>query len=157
MQEEINYWVKKLGLIPHPEGGFYKETYRSEGEFSSGRNWVTSIYFLLTSENCSRFHQIKSDELWFHHAGSTLIVHTIDQFGKYTANPVGNLIESNFEPYFLVPANTIFGSTVRDKNSFSLVSCVVSPGFNFNDFQLFERNELLEKYPKHKDIITQLT
>jgi predicted cupin superfamily sugar epimerase len=82
LNNEINQLVFELGLLPHPEGGFYKETYRSEEKLENiNRSLVTSIYFLLTSENVSRFHRIKSDEHWFFHAGSPLIVHTLDATG----------------------------------------------------------------------------
>ena len=157
MENEIAYWVGKLDLLPHPEGGFYKETYRSEENFpGKNRQLMTGIYFLLTSSNVSRFHRIKSDELWFYHAGSPLIVHTLDENG-HTENPVGLDFEAGQQPQFLVPKNTIFGSTVLQENSYSLVSCVVAPGFDFEDFELFTKAELLPLYPEHEAIIDRLT
>ncbi|MFN5418651.1 MAG: cupin domain-containing protein [Flavobacteriia bacterium] len=151
---EINKIVKQLDLIPHPEGGFYRETYRSE-EIKGKRNLITSIYFLLTSDQISHLHRIKSDEIWYYHAGSPLIVHILDAFGHHE-HIVGNDFEKGYLPQFLVPKNTIFGSTVLEKDSFSLVSCVVSPGFDFADFELFKKDELIEAYPMHKDIIEKL-
>lgn len=155
--EEIAYWVEKLGLAPHPEGGYYRETYRSNEQLPSGHALVTSIYFLLTSDNCSRFHRIKSDELWFHHAGSPILVHTLERGVGHTATPVGSNPANNYHPYFLVKKDTIFGSSVLEKNSFALVSCVVAPGFRFEDFELFTAEQLLHDFPNDATIIHQLT
>jgi predicted cupin superfamily sugar epimerase len=150
-------YIDALGLQPHPEGGFYKEVYRSEETIVGGeRNLMTSIYFLLTSENVSKFHRIKSDELWFHHAGSPLIVHTLDENGHHE-HVVGSDFEKNMKPQFMVPKNTIFGSTVMEENSFSLVSCVVAPGFDFRDFELFTTESLLELFPNELEIIKRLS
>lgn len=157
IEQEIAYWVEKLEMLPHPEGGFYKETYRSETTIpGSNRQLMTGIYFLLTSDNVSRFHRIKSDEIWFYHAGSPLLVHTLDENG-HTENPVGLDFLAGQAPQFLVPKNTIFGSSVLQENSYSLVSCVVAPGFDFEDFELFTREELLSLFPEHAAIIERLT
>lgn len=157
MVKEITYWVEKLEMLPHPEGGFYKETYRSEQSIpGTNRQLMTGIYFLLTSDNVSRFHRIKSDEMWFYHAGSPLIVHTLDENG-HTQNHVGLDFEAGQQPQFLVPKYTIFGSSVLLEDSYSLVSCVVAPGFDFADFELFSKEELLPLFPAHKAIIERLT
>ncbi|MCH7398820.1 cupin domain-containing protein [Belliella sp. DSM 107340] len=159
IQKRIKELVAELDLIPHPEGGYYKEIYRSDlgiGTSSGERSIVTSIYFLLTSENVSKFHQIKSDEMWFYHEGSPLTVHVIDENGQYDKIKVGPVSEIN-KPQQMVPAGVIFGSTVDDKDSFALVSCVVAPGFDFDDFRLYNKQELLEKFPTHKEIINILT
>jgi len=126
--------IDALGLLPHPEGGFYKETYRSELTLEGQeRNLLTSIYFLLTSENVSRFHRIKSDELWYFHAGSPLIVHTLSERG-HMQHYLGLDLSKGQQPFLWIPKDTIFGSTVLEKESFSLVSCAVAPGFDFRDF-----------------------
>lgn len=154
---DINSIISKLKLQPHPEGGFYSETYRSDITIPGrDRQLMTSIYFLLSSENVSRFHRIKSDELWFYHAGSPLVVHTLEN-GTHKETIVGPNIIENELPYFLVPKDTIFGSTVLNKNSYSLVSCVVSPGFDFKDFELFSEGQLIVDFPGHQDIIKKLT
>lgn len=156
LQAEIDLLVSKLDLAPHPEGGFYRETYRSEETVKGGkRSLLTCIYFLLTSENVSHFHRIKSDEHWFYHGGSPLIVHVMDAAGHHK-HIVGNDLEKGYLPHFLVPKNTIFGSTVMNKNSYSLVSCAVAPGFDFADFELLSRTELLQQYPMHQEIIELL-
>lgn len=159
IQKRIKELVAELDLKPHPEGGYYKEIYRSDlgiGTPSGERSIVTSIYFLLTSENVSKFHQIKSDEMWFYHEGSPLTVHVIDENGQYEKIKVGPVSEIN-KPQQMVPAGVIFGSTVDYKDSFALVSCVVAPGFDFDDFRLYNKQELLEKFPTHKEIINILT
>lgn len=157
MEKEIQDLIEKLSLKAHPEGGYYCETYRSSEVIpGKDRNLMTSIYFLLTSKNVSRFHRIKSDEIWFFHAGSPLIVHTLDKNG-HTENKVGLNINQSEQPQFLVKKDTIFGSTVMLENSYSLVSCVVAPGFDFADFELFTKDELLPQFPDHEAIISRLT
>lgn len=157
-QQRIQELVTQFNLQAHPEGGFYSETYRSDQlTASQNRNLVTCIYFLLTSENVSNFHRIKSDEMWFFHEGSSLTVHTLDPQNGHLQHAVGNEIQKGQTPQLVVPKNTIFGSSVTDENSYSFVSCVVAPGFDFNDFELFSRKVLLEEYPESESIIRQLT
>ncbi len=166
MDVKIEKIVNKLDLLPHPEGGFYKETYRSGGvipketlghEFSGARNYCTAIYFLLTSNNFSAFHRIKQDEIWHFYTGSSLYVHVIDPNGLYTKYTVGTNFEKGEQPQLLVPAGCWFASSVKDDSSYSLVGCTVSPGFDFNDFELAKREDLIAAYPDYKDVITQFT
>lgn len=159
------YWVSKLGLLPHPEGGYYKSTFRSEEHtsdkelsvsFEGTRKLYTSIYFLLTSNDVSHFHRLKSDELWYYHAGSSLTVHVIEEDGTYREIKLGMNLDNGEVPQALVPKNSIFGSSVMEDDTCSLVGCMVSPGFEFTDFELFTQAELLEKYPQHEEIIMKL-
>ncbi|WP_196885899.1 cupin domain-containing protein [Aureivirga sp. CE67] len=159
-----SYFIDKFEMLPHPEGGFYKEVYRSEGtipkevlgkEFSGDRNYATGIYYLLKSENFSAFHKINQDETWHYYSGSPVIVHTIDKEGNYHTQEVG--LEGDAIPQYVVPAGVWFAATVKDENTFSFVGCTVAPGFDFEDFQLAERNYLVQEYPKHEEIITKLT
>lgn len=152
--------VENLQLSPHPEGGFYAETYRSDdriGTDSGKRNLSTAIYFLLTSENVSKFHRIKSDELWFFHEGSNLTVHTLSELGHKQFSLGNPSTKGKAYPQQLVPANTIFGSSVDEPDSYALVSCVVAPGFDFADFELFEAEDLLPLFPGAGNIIRKLT
>lgn len=153
---EAQILIDKLELIPHPEGGFYKETYRSEKEVGN-RNVKTAIYFLITSKNISRFHRIKSDEIWYYHAGSPLSVHTLTLENGHQIHKVGMDIESGEQPQFLVSANTIFGSSLEEEDTFSFVSCSVAPGFDFADFELFTMDDLLPEYPKFEEVIRKMT
>ncbi|GIN84642.1 cupin [Heyndrickxia sporothermodurans] len=164
-KNEIQSWIEKLELIPHPEGGFYKGTYKSSEEvtdkelsvnFDGNRKLYTSIYFLLRSNDVSHFHRLKSDELWYFHAGSPLTIHIIHENGVYEEVKLGLNIEKGEVPQFLVTKNSIFGSSVMEKDTGSLVGCMVSPGFDFQDFELFTQAELLSKYPQHEKIIRKL-
>ncbi|WP_144606709.1 cupin domain-containing protein [Algoriphagus algorifonticola] len=158
-QERVEFLVKSLQMQAHPEGGFYREIYRSPEtiETDNGkRNLSTAIYFLLTSENISRFHRIQSDELWFWHEGSPLSVHTLSEEGHQIMS-LGPANEESCQPQRLVQAKTIFGSSVDSPDSYALVSCVVSPGFDFEDFELFSTGSLLALYPEEKYIIHRLT
>ncbi|WP_373522217.1 cupin domain-containing protein [Aquiflexum sp.] len=157
--DRIKELTEKLNLQPHPEGGFYSETYRSSLgiETDNGqRSLATSIYFLLTSSDVSKFHSIAGEEIWFHHEGSPLAVHLLSDNG-YEKLLVGLVDQKGRQPQQLVPEGAIFGSTVEDENSYALVSCVVAPGFDFKDFKMYSAEELLGKWPEHGEIIKKLT
>lgn len=144
-----NYWIEKLNLKQHPEGGFYSETYRSTeaiskyglpDRYNSDRSFGTAIYFLLRSEDVSAFHRLKSDELWFFHVGSPVEVIFL------TANETqSHILGTNFEKgerfQLVIPANTWFGARVLKPDSFVLVSCTVCPGFEFQDFELGKKGD----------------
>jgi uncharacterized protein len=155
-QARINELIEKLALLPHPEGGYYKETYRSMETMDGEQSLMTSILFLLTSENASNFHRIQSDEHWYFHEGSPLIVHVIGENG-HEQKLLGLNLSAGQSPYHLVKNQDIFGSEVQDVDGYALVSCAVAPGFMFRDFELFSRQELLDKYPQHEEIICRLT
>ena len=153
----IDNLVRDLKLIKHPEGGFYSETYRSRQKTKNNKDvLMTSIYFLLTSEHVSNFHRISHDELWFHHEGSPIAIHLLED-GEHKELILGASFGEECKPQQLVKGNTIFGSAVLEPDSFALVSCVVSPGFNFEDFELFSKEDLLKQFPKAHEIITRLT
>ncbi len=116
---------------------------------------MTSIFFLLTSENVSHFHRIKSDEHWYFHEGSPLTIHTLDSNG-HSQFKLGTVSEGH-SPHHLVKKEVIFGSTVDSPDSYALVSCAVAPGFDFTDFELFNAEDLLKQYPSHSEIIQRLT
>ncbi|WP_370539281.1 cupin domain-containing protein [Algoriphagus sp. AK58] len=160
IEKRIQELVEILNLKAHPEGGFYAETFRSAQEVihSNGENrqLATSIYFLLRSQDVSHFHRIQSDELWFWHEGSPLSVHLLGEKGHEVLK-LGPVSEKGARPQHLVPANTIFGSSVDLPNSYALVSCVVAPGFDFRDFELFTSEVLLPLYPEAEQIIRKLT
>ncbi len=166
MQNPIQQLVKKLQLEPHPEGGFFRETYRSEGfvsenQLSNGfvgdRNYATCIYFLLVSGNFSAFHRIKQDEIWHFYSGSPILLHTICPNGNYELIEIGNNLDAGEVPQFVVPANYWFASEVKNPDSYSLAGCTVSPGFDFRDFELPSRSELVSLFPEHEKAIARLT
>lgn len=154
--QKAQEYIEQLNLLPHPEGGYYKETYRSSAEVGN-RNLMTAIYFLITSENISRFHRIKSDEIWFFHDGSPLSVHTLSKEKGHKIQKVGLNLERGESPQLLVPANTIFGSSLDEPNAFSLVSCTVAPGFDFADFELFETDFLIAQFPGNEAVIRRMS
>jgi uncharacterized protein len=158
-EKNAQYWINHLGLNPHPEGGYYRSSYASDDSISveeKGRKLFTSIYFLLKSDDISHFHRLKSDELWYFHGGSPLIIHVIDESGEYKEMKLGLNLEEGELPQVLVRKNTVFGSSVLVEDTFSLVGCMVSPGFDFEDFELFNQEELLEEYPRHEEIIRKM-
>jgi predicted cupin superfamily sugar epimerase len=155
-QERINELIESLELLPHPEGGFYKETYRSFETIDGEQSLMTSILFLLTSDNASNFHRIQSDEHWYFHEGSPLTVHVIGDNG-HEKRMLGLDFAKGQQPYQLVHKQEIFGSEVHEPSSYALVSCAVAPGFMFRDFELFSREALMEMYPQHVEIIGRLT
>ncbi|MFK8036984.1 MAG: cupin domain-containing protein [Crocinitomicaceae bacterium] len=161
MEEKVIKLVDHYKMEQHPEGGWYKEVYRStdiiKNKNLENRNILTSIYFLLTDKNCSKFHSIQSDELWYYHSGSGFTVHCLSPKGLYYTLKIGPNFLKGEVFQALVPKGTIFGSTVEEKDGYSLVGCAVAPGFDFSDFRLHSADELLQKFPNDHHIIKRLT
>ncbi len=158
--------IQQLELKHHPEGGYYRETYRSAGELSENslnsnykgkRNYSTCIYFLLTSNDFSAFHRIHQDEIWHFYSGSPIRLHTISEKGIHSEFIIGNDLKKGQVPQLIVPGKHWFAAEVIDKEAYSLVGCTVAPGFDFKDFELPSRQKLLDLFPKHRGIITRLT
>ncbi len=148
------FWVDKLQMLPHPEGGFYKETFRSDLQVDGGwgvRSALTSIFYLLEGDDFSGFHRIKSSELWYHHAGGILLVHEINPEGILKTHQL-----SAENPFAAIQPNSWFASEVADKNNFVLVSCAVAPGFDFADFELAKRSEIVQEFPAHAELLARL-
>jgi uncharacterized protein len=159
------YWIHNLGLESHPEGGYYRETYRSSeniqicglpARFTSPKSFSTAIYFLLRSQDKSMFHRIKSDELWHFHYGCSLSIYVL-QKNNLSVLKLGSDLEHGDSLQVVIPANCWFGARVESPNSYSLSSCTVAPGFDFKDFQIADRQKLLEEFPDHGLIISELT
>ncbi|HYM05696.1 MAG TPA: cupin domain-containing protein [Terriglobales bacterium] len=166
MPKSARYWIDKLNLIPHPEGGYYRETYRSElsivrealpPQFTGPRLVSTAIYFLLQDGNFSAFHRLRSDELWHFYAGSAISVHVIDPDGAYSEIQLGNNPDAGEVLQAAVKAGHWFASRVRDPKTFALAGCTVAPGFDFADFEMGKRAELARLYPQHRKLIESLT
>ncbi|MBD8488903.1 cupin domain-containing protein [Echinicola sp. CAU 1574] len=158
--------IDKLGLEAHPEGGYFKEVYRSMGKIDSAnlpegmegkRNYATSIYFLLTSDTFSAFHRIKQDETWHFYIGSPVRLFTISPKGEFQQYIIGSDIWNGAFLQFTVPAGYWFAAELVEKESFALVGCTVAPGFDFRDFELAEREKLASEFPQHKELIKRLT
>jgi hypothetical protein len=159
------YWIEKLGLVRHPEGGWYREIYRSSetvaktalpARYDGNRVLATAIYYLLESGQCSAMHRLKSDELWFFLAGGPLLISCIGEEGNSESIRLGACPERGESVHAVVPAGTWFGARPLDPDSFSLVSCVVAPGFEFTDLEMGQRGQLLAQYPNCRDLIEQL-
>ncbi len=158
--------IKELDLKPHPEGGFFKETYRSKGiinkdslheAYNSERNYSTCIYFLLTSDTFSAFHKIKQDEIWHFYDGSPIHLHIISETGEYSKHVIGRDFSKGEVPQLVVPGNCWFAAKVINENDYSLVGCTVAPGFDFSDFVLPTKAELITQFPQYTSIISELT
>lgn len=166
IRPSATYWVQKLQLTTHVEGGSFKEVYRSslilyhpqlQPEFSGDRNVSTSIYFLLEHEQFSAFHRIASDELWHFYFGDPLIIYEIEQNGNLKEHLLGNNPENNESFQCVIKAGNWFASRPAQGSEYSLAGCTVSPGFDFDDFQLAERKQLSETFPRHAPLIHSLT
>lgn len=166
IEKNARYWVERLRLKPHPEGGHFRQTYKADlkiahealpAGFSGTRAASTAIYFLLEGENFSAFHRLQSDEVWHFYAGSPLVVDVIEPAGKHTAILLGNDPEAGQVFQAVVPAGCWFASHVADWTSWALAGCTVAPGFEFEDFEMGKRAELVRKYPQHREIIDRLT
>ncbi|MDX1349069.1 MAG: cupin domain-containing protein [Putridiphycobacter sp.] len=161
MKKIVQKIVQHYHMEEHPEGGWFKEIYRASTNCNNHkqvtRSLLTSIYFLLTNDNASKFHSIESDELWYYHSGEGFTVHCISPEGKYNTIKIGPNFEKGEVFQAVVPRGTIFGSTVEKKDAYALVSCAVAPGFDFADFKLYSRSELLARFPQHETIINRLT
>ena len=161
-----DYWIKKFGLKRHPEGGYFKETYRSSevilkhalpARFNGDRVFSTCIYFLLDKKEFSAFHVIQQDEVWHFYEGSSLTIHIIDQKGEYTTVKLGKNIKDGESFQAVARSGCWFAAAVKNTESYSLVGCTVAPGFDFADFKMADRNNLVELYPEHRDIIEKYT
>jgi len=161
----VQQLIKQFQLLPHPEGGYYKETYRSpeiipnqilSRQFKGDRAYSTAIYFLLEQGNFSAFHRIESDEVWHFYAGQTLLVHVIHLNGKFETIKLGNDILKGEQFQYVVPARCWFASEPAPHTDFSFAGCTVSPGFDFDDFELAKAEELSKQFSQHEELIKRL-
>ena len=160
-----NHLIQKYKLEAHPEGGWYKQTYKSNEEidadalperFGANRAFSTAIYFLLEKGNFSAFHRIKSDECWHFYTGDPLVIYIIEQTGELKIISLGNGLEKGHSFQYVVPANCWFASRPAPGSEYCFVGCTVSPGFEFEDLELADQTELSVMYPQHKSIIKEL-
>jgi uncharacterized protein len=165
MPHDADYWIRTLELTGHPEGGFYREVYRSPeriagahlpGRFSGDRALSTAIYFLLRGCDQSALHRLRADEVWHFYGGSPLTLHMLTSTAEPSTVHLGPRPERGETFQAVVKAGSWFGATVDDPASFSLVGCTVAPGFGFEDFELGDRMALLGLYPQHRLLIERL-
>jgi hypothetical protein len=164
-------WIRRLGLEPHPEGGHYRETYRSSARigacclgagFEGDRPVCTAIHYLLAGDDVSALHRIRSDEVWHFHAGAPLTLHLLEPGAGYRAVVLGCDPGRGHAPQAVVPAGLWFGATVGapevppGASAYALVSCTVAPGFDFRDFELADRAALLREFGEVRHLIERL-
>lgn len=166
MKKDASYWIKKLNLARHPEGGYYREIYRSSetlettqlpARFEGPRALSTAIYFLIEKEDFSGFHRLRADEIWHFYQGSSLTIYSINPQGILSQIVLGSDFEGGEVFQAVVPGGSWFGARVNDPRGFSLVGCTMAPGFDYADFELGKRADLLKQFPQHQTIIRQLT
>ncbi|MGA1875603.1 MAG: cupin domain-containing protein [bacterium] len=161
-----HYWIERLDLKRHLEGGYFKPTYTSKDiipvhgvpeRFTGERPVSTAIYYLLPGDSFSAFHRLKADELWHFYAGTSLTIHIIDRTGGYSQRKLGHCLDHGETFQAVIEAGCWFGAAVDDSRSYSLVGCTVAPGFDFNDFEIGDRQMLIELFPAYEQVIIRLT
>lgn len=164
--KNTDYWIAQLKLERHPEGGWYRQTYRSgikiahsalPPQFKGARPASTAIYFLLDGSNFSAFHRLQADELWHFYTGTTLVIHTIDSNSQHSEILLGGDLDSGESFQAVIKAGCWLAACVKDPSSFALVGCTMAPGFDFEDFELGERAQLAAQFPRHRALIEKLT
>lgn len=148
-------YIRLLNMQPHPEGGYFVQTYLSEDNVNNTALY-SSIIFLLRTNEVSHFHQLLEDELWYYHDGESLDIVEITPTGKLVITSLGKNVNKGEKLQYLVKKGSIFGSIMK-KDGFSVVGCMVSPAFKYEHFKLFSRKELLLKYPQYEKVIKELT
>jgi predicted cupin superfamily sugar epimerase len=155
--------IEELGLVAHPEGGWFRETFRATSSAldtvrGGERAASTAIYFLLRSGEFSAFHRVCSDELWHHYLGDPLELTVIEPQGALLSLKLGAALGRGERPQAVVPRDHFQAARLSaGRAGFALCGCTVAPGFEFADFEMPPRAELLERFPRHTAVITSLT
>jgi predicted cupin superfamily sugar epimerase len=154
--------IKELNLKPHPEGGYFCETYRSAETIGKGglperypgeRAFGTSILYLLEGHDKSHFHRLKSDEIWYFHLGAAIVLHVVDPRQGYTSIELGSNPAKGQKLQWVIPKGAWFAAEVKGQTGFALAGCAVFPGFDFADFEMGNRDALLAEYPGLSEVI----
>ena len=160
METPVEEVIRRLALAPHPEGGFFRETFRAvprPDARSGARSATTAIYFLLSSGEFSAFHEVRgADEIWHHYLGDAVEIHTLASDGTYAMRVLGGDIAAGEEPQLVVSAGTLQAAAPRGAG-YALCGCTVAPGFEFADFAMPPRADLIRRFPAHADVIRRLT
>lgn len=166
MPDTAEGWINHLDLARHPEGGYYRETYRTDESIPAGalpdrfdgpRDVATLIYFLLPADVFSALHRIRQDEIWHFYAGVPITLHRIDADGTYKTQMLGRGVTEGQQLHTVVSAGTWFGATVEGKQGCALAGCTTAPTFEFADFELADRAALIDAFPQHRAVIEWLT
>lgn len=166
IQNTAEYWIKKLELQAHPEGGHFKRNYFSPEilphkalpiRFTGNRHLYSAIYFLLAANDFSCFHRLKADEIWHFYVGNTLQIYSILPNGQLKIDLLGIDLANGAQPQVLIPAGRWFAAQVLNQKGFTLAGCTLAPGFDFKDFEMAEREKLVQEFPQHEQLILRLT
>lgn len=153
--EEI---IRLLDLKPHPEGGFYKETYRSSGKIPGlSRAYSTAIYYLLVPGAVSKMHRLSSDEVFHFYLGDPVTWVLLEPGAEMKKVVLGNQLESRQQVQMVVKAGTWFGGYLNEGGNYALIGTTVAPGFEFQDFEMANREKLLALFPKSEKEIIRLS
>ncbi len=148
--------INTLSLQKHPEGGYYREIYRSPEVFKKSKDQIRScgtiIYYLLEGHDYSRFHRLRSDEMWHYHQGECIELNIIRE-GEHSRSVLGPLTCRDAFPCITIPAGSWFSACIASGKGYALVSCTVIPGFDFKDFELADARLLAEAYPHLEELI----
>ena len=166
MSRDAAHWIRALGLAVHPEGGYYRELWRSAESvaqaalpprFDGPRALGTAIVYLLPSGDCSRLHRLRADEVWHLYDGGPLHLHLLHAGGGGEQIALGRDVERGEQLQAVVPHGTWFGAEVAAGAKYALMGCTVAPGFDFADFELGSREALLAEYPAQREWVERLT
>jgi predicted cupin superfamily sugar epimerase len=159
VNDEVRAIMERLSLAPHPEGGFFRETFRAPLviEAPQGLRAVsTAIYFLLPAGTFSAFHRVRSDEIWHHYDGDPLDLHTLDEGDAHGVTILGRDLARGEQPQHVVPAG-VWQAAAPSGHRFTLCGCTVAPGFDFADFEMPARADLLRRFPMRRALVERLT
>jgi predicted cupin superfamily sugar epimerase len=159
VNEEARAVVLALGLTPHPEGGFFRETFRAPLAVEApqgSRTASTAIYFLLPAGTFSAWHRVRSDEVWHHYDGDPVELHTLAEDGEHRVTRLGRDLARGQEPQHVVPAG-VWQAAAPCGDRFALCGCTVAPGFDFADFEMPSRADLASHFPSKRELIERLT
>ncbi len=159
MENNSKYWIEKLELVRHIEGGFYKQIYASKKQCQEhgNRNLATCIFYLLEGNDFSAFHKINGDEIWHFFIGSSLTIYIFNENdSKLKIVKLGKDLDKGESLQLIINEGNWLAAEVNDKSSFTLVGCTVIPGFKFKHFKLAKKKSLLLKFPSYKWVIEKL-
>ena len=159
MENNSQYWIERLGLVKHVEGGYYKQIYASQKQCPEHniRNLATCIFYLLEGNDFSAFHRINADEIWHFFLGSSLTLYNINENEpKMKINKLGKDFEKSENLQVIIPQGDWFAAEVDDRSSFTLVGCTVIPGFEYKNFEIGKKQSLLQKFPLYRDLVEKL-
>jgi predicted cupin superfamily sugar epimerase len=160
LDAEAQKIVQILALEPHPEGGFFRETWRSPLALAglphgAPRAASTAIYYLLPAGSFSALHRVASDEVWHHYDGDPVQLHVLEGRVHQTFL-LGRDLAKGERPHYVVPAGA-WQAAVPIGPRWSLCGCTVAPGFDFADFEMPSRAEMLRLLPDHESVVMRLT